>query len=455
MTRTQQLINDVWKEVDVLEEGGRAKHGKIVLRLADSLRYSTRGLESFAFKSWEPVISDAIVVAAAIEYCDRTLLRPRYRWGRNIALKIPVEDPNHWNSAEVLAALKEAVVFLTGDKWEFSFVKRRTKASAPNSQDFLNFQAGTEAVIAFSDGLDSRAVAGIFGQALGDRLVRVRVGSKRHDSPAKKDPFTSVPYHVKIDARHKEPSVRSRGFKFALISGIAAYLTGAGRVIVPESGQGAIGPALATTGYVHADFRNHPAFTVRMTRFLKALLGRSITYEFPRIWSTKGETLKEFLPLDIAETWKTTKSCWRDNRWSSVNGKLRQCGICAACMLRRVSVFSAGVEEDPGTYVCVGLNAGSLEQAIASDFARFGEAFKTYAIAGVLHMDHMAEMAQAHSKASIKRHAYSLAAALNMSVPETEARLSSLFERHASEWNDFLNQIESTSFLKQWARWGQ
>ena len=36
----------------------------------------------------------------------------------------------------------------------------------------------------------------------------------------------------------------SRGFKFAMISGLAAYLTGANKIIIPESGQGLSGHRL-------------------------------------------------------------------------------------------------------------------------------------------------------------------------------------------------------------------
>ena len=41
---------------------------------------------------------------------------------------------------------------------------------------------------------------------------------------------------------------------------------------MPESGQGALGPALAPVGQAYADYRNHPLFTGRMEKFLFALL---------------------------------------------------------------------------------------------------------------------------------------------------------------------------------------
>jgi hypothetical protein len=105
------------------------------------------------------------------------------------------------------------------------------------------------AVIPYSDGMDSRCVAGLLDRTLGEGLIRVRLGSRISDAKAlkqQKQPFTSIPYRVRSGQR--ESSARSRGFKFALISGLAAYLTKARRVLVPESGQGALGPALITVG---------------------------------------------------------------------------------------------------------------------------------------------------------------------------------------------------------------
>src|SRR6185437_12063864 len=117
----------------------------------------------------------------------------------------------------------------------------------------------TEALIAYSEGMDSRAVAGIVGAELSDKLVRVRVGSNAVDHPihlSKKEPFATVPYKVKTRITNGETSARSRGFKFSLISGLAAYLAEAERILIPESGQGSLGPALVTVGHAYPDYRN-------------------------------------------------------------------------------------------------------------------------------------------------------------------------------------------------------
>jgi hypothetical protein len=125
-----------------------------------------------------------------------------------------------------------------------------------------------------------------------------------------------------------------------------------------------------TVSHAYPDYRNHLHFTARMTRFLKALLGKTVQFTFPRLWHTKGEILREFAALPEGDSRRDTKSCWRNSRWSALNGKLVQCGICAACMLRRMSAHAAGLDEEAGTYICTDLrlSASSFADAIHPDF---------------------------------------------------------------------------------------
>lgn len=106
-------------------------------------------------------------------------------------------------------------------------------------------------------GLDSCAVGALMAEQLGNQLIRVRLGTKRdrgQPSAPRRQPFTSIPYRVLPGPRpFAESSSRSRGFKFALVSGLAAYLAKASNVIVSESGQGALGPSLVTVGQGYED----------------------------------------------------------------------------------------------------------------------------------------------------------------------------------------------------------
>ncbi|MCR6734079.1 MAG: 7-cyano-7-deazaguanine synthase [Afipia sp.] len=457
MTVTAYKVTISENAIDVVEPGRRPRKGRIAFDLAHDLEFSTDALRSYAFASWEPVIYDAMVLAAAVEFSDRVIKRPSRGWARRIAVRLPVHDPARWSYPAVSNSLHDALGFLTGDFWTLEFVKRLKAFPAP-MQECLPFPRPTEAVIAYSDGMDSRAVAGLMGKTLGEKLVRVRVGPKAAGKPVVDGqllPFTKVPYEFKASMGNGETTARSRGFKFALIGGLAAYLADAGEILIPESGQGAFGPALVTVSHAYPDYRNHPLFTARMTRFLKALLGKTFRFTFPRLWHTKGETLKEFAALTEAGSWRDTKSCWRDSRWSSLNGKLLQCGVCAACMLRRMSVHAAGLDEKAGTYICTNLSAPSFADAIHPDFTRKSPAFERYAIAGTLHLDHMADMATDDARSAVQRHALLTGMALGISAPVAEEKLVRMFERHAAEWNGFVKDLGVRSFVRKWTRASQ
>jgi hypothetical protein len=436
--------------IDVVEPGRRPRKGRAAFDLGRDLRFSTAGLESYAFARWEPIIHDAMILAAAVEFADRTTRRPALGWTRKIELRVPVHEPERWSTPSILDALHDALQFLTGDFWTVEFARRNGKAPAP-PQEYLQLPVTTEAVIAYSDGMDSRAVAGIMTASLGERLVRVRVGSKAGGRPAKgkREPFTRVPYSVSATG---EPTARNRGFKFALISGIAAYLAEADWIIIPESGQGIFGPALVTAAHAYPDFRNHPLFAARMEKFLKALLRRPVKFAFPRLWNTKGETLREFTTLPDSDTWRNTKSCWRSAQWSALNGKLLQCGICAACMLRRTSIHAAGLSESGEGYICRDLGAPTLEASLQDGFKRMSPAFREYAIAGTLHLDHLADMADEDNRTAVTRHAVLTAAVLDISPTSAEERLLGMLQRHAAEWRSFIKDTGARSFLRQWTR---
>jgi hypothetical protein len=445
-------------KVHVLEPRAHARSHWTPCRIGHNVEFSTDKLESYCVATWEPVIYDALIVGAAVEFADRTLKRPALSWQREFHLVIPVHEPARWNNPSVADALHDALDFLTGDRWRIEFTERIAPVAEPKQQHF-DLPSTVNAVIPYSDGMDSRCVAGLLDRTLGDKLIRVRLGSRIRDAkalPKQRQPFTSVPYRVRA-GHHAfvESSARSRGFKFALISGLAAYLTKAQRVLVPESGQGALGPALITVGQGYADYRSHPLFTGRMSGFLEALLRNNVTFDFTQLWQTKAETLRDFVSsTKSADSWSQTWSCWQQTRQVSVDGKKRQCGICAACLLRRMSVHAAGLKESPETYVCENLGASGFERGAAPSFPKrkITRALREYAIAGALHLDHLAQLRHSASNAGLlDLFSFQLASSLDMKETETRGNLDRLLTQHETEWKDFMGSLGNNSFLVNWA----
>jgi hypothetical protein len=302
----------------------------------------------------------------------------------------------------------------------------------------------------FSNGLDSRAVAGLMAREMGNRLVRVRLGLKLPDGKAlahERQAFTTVPYKVRAgNDAFVESTARSRGFKFALISGIASYLAHAGQVIVPESGQGALGPTLVTVGQAYEDYRSHPLFTGRMEKFVEALLGHRVRYVFPQLWNTKGETLRRFVEECGDETWSSTWSCWRQTRHVSVDAKKRQCGICAACMLRRMSVHAAGLSEPAGRYVWAVLShEWKNHRRVARVRHRRRAAPRS---PGRIARFQRAPSCARSCRVSARRRARAAEA-------EARVRLDRLLQQHSTEWEAFMLSLGPDSFVADWALRGR
>jgi 7-cyano-7-deazaguanine synthase in queuosine biosynthesis len=444
--------------IHVAEPGTRTRRGFLRCEIGEHVSFSTESLESYFFARWEPLAYDALLVAAAAEFADRTQRRPAHAWEREFHLAIPVHDPDQWNDRRVADTLHDVLNFLTGDRWRFEFYKRSAPASQPQ-QGLLAINAGVEAVIPFSNGLDSRAVAGLMTRDLGDKLVRIRLGARVQDGEGlshQREAFTSVPHKVKSgEQRFVESTVRSRGFKFALISSLAAFLANARQIVVPESGQGALGPALVPVGHAYEDFRSHPLFTGRMEKFVKALLGIEVRFVFPRLWYTKAETLKAFVDgCDQPASWSGTWSCWQQNRQVSVNHKKRHCGICAACLLRRLSVHAAGLEESKDRYVWDDLSARSFFEGAAASFPsqKITLALREYAIAGTLHLDHLAGLLTSSVNACmVDLTTFQLSDTLAIPQAEIRSKLVRMLKQHSLEWTNFIQALGQHSFIADWA----
>jgi hypothetical protein len=441
-------------DIDVVEQHGRHRRGRVKCEIGKNISFNTGDLESYLFAAHDPVAYDLLLVAAAVEFADRTVRRPQLTWRRKIRVNIPVHDLSRWSVPEVSDALRHSLDFLTGDAWELTFYDAAQPIVYPQ-QGHFRLPSGIRAVMPFSDGLDSRAVAGLMTREMGHELLRVRLGTKDYDAKIRGRPFQAVPYKVSgSKGDFVESSARSRGFKFAVISGLAAYLANAGEIIVSESGQGSLGPSLVPVGQGYADYRNHPSYTGKIEQLIRALLGHGVRFRFPRIWFTKAETLRQFVETcGDATGWADTKSCWQQNRQSSVDGVWRHCGICAACILRRMSVHAVGLTEPRSNYVWEDLGAPSFEAGASPSFPeqKITGKMREYAIAGVLHMDHLAGLRSSPANARVlDLNSFKLARSLGLPELDVRANLDRFLAQHEREWRAFLSSLGESAFVAKW-----
>lgn len=448
-------------KVCVLEEGSRGQRGWTPCVIGNQIVFRPDVLRSYCFAAWDPIIYDLLLVAAAVNFSDWSFKRSALCWERAFEVRVPVHEPARWNDQAVSAPLHRVLRFLTGDRWSITFVARAAPFEPP-SQRSLPMSANSRAVIAFSNGLDSRSVAGWFAAEHGDdALIRVRVGKGDKTQP-KKVPFTAVPFSVRPAGGGHETSGRGRGFKFAAASGLAAILSNVSEIIVPESGSGALGPVLVRYNRMYSDFRSHPKFFRQMEAFLAALLQRDVTFTLPRLENTKGESLVAYLDHErvnrsasSVQALVETRSCWqsRHNVVVATGEPKRQCGICASCMLRRLSMHVAGIEEPEKTYSWENLNAPDLETAAPSKFkSKIGPTLENYAIAGTLHLTHLARLRASYDYTDIiRRHARELADATGSDQAAVRRWLDSFLQRHEDQWRSYIATLDSRSFVRQWA----
>lgn len=442
--------------IDLLYPGEAPRSGATPCVISHHIKFDPNAMQGFVPSTWQPVIYDAMLVVAAVEVCDLSRARAKMDWARNLTAQIPVHEPERWNDPAVKEALIRTLQLLTGDNWTIDFRKTPEPQTGPNQQA-LSLPHRADLVVPYSDGLDSEAVTGLLANHRSDEtMVRVRVGPNRLKKQKLGEPiklFENVPFSVKRAlSGDGESSGRSRGFKFGLLAGLAAYLIGANKVIVPESGQGSLGPVLVNVGQSFFDRRSHPQFTAMMSEFLEALFRTRIKFEHPVIFDTKGQTLAAYRALYPDHLiWEDTRSCWMDSRHASLNGEHRQCGICAACMLRRTSLHAAGYRERPDKYIWEDLAAVDFRDGANDAFNGHNNSQREYAIAGTLHMDHLAALKNIDNlDALLMRHAIPVARAMGLSVEDTNKNIKGMIETHAAEWAAFLEELPKDSFVRGW-----
>jgi hypothetical protein len=122
-------------------------------------------------------------------------------------------------------------------------------------------------------------------------------------------------------------------------------------------------------------------------------------------------------------------------------------------MLRRLSMHAAGVDEPAANYIWEDLSAPEIEKGAVASFKLMTPSLREHAIAGVLHLDHLASISDsAIHRRAVARVARETADALRMPVAEAEASLLALLARHRAEWLAFQESLGPQSFVAKLAQ---
>ena len=286
-------------------------------------------------------------------------------------LRCPVREPGIWTSPELAASLGELLAWVSEDVWDIEFVRRGSVLDQDSNQGFL-MDVPMESpvrVSLFSGGLDS--LAGLAHHALSSPGgSRVLVSGRTHDRLAcqqdaqvkliraawgRGSPVASgdvshvaVPFGINSDENvHEEKSQRTRALLFLAFGAITALQARADTLHVFENGVGALNLPLNATQLGTDNYRGvHPRSLGMAEALFESILGESIHIENPYMFATKAEMCRSLPAAGLADVVRETVSC---EGYPQRVPNQAQCGICTSCVLRRQSIFCAGLKDhDPG-----------------------------------------------------------------------------------------------------------
>jgi hypothetical protein len=417
------------------------------------VQVDAEALEDYCFQLLSDHEYELAILAGVIAFADRSVRRLHSEgWARRIEIVMPVRRPDEWQASS--AVLHELLQFLTGDHWQVTFTSRHG-VWGNTRQDIFPLGNGTFVVVPYSNGLDSFAQSQVLKlESSGVTPIRITAWNRglagqrdwRTDPDGTKYRRVSIPIRISTD-NHPEPSYRTRSFLFNVFAGIAAHLAHAECVIIPENGQGSLGPSIVPFGAESPQRGSHPGFTRRMGEFLGLVLGAPVHFQHPQLWRTKGEVLRILKREKLLGDWPATTSCPRDRRDVSLIGKTVHCGVCAGCLLRRTAAYVNGLVEPENTYLWRDLEGATLADAIHPGSDRETRANDIdIANHGVLVMTELANWADSPGDDPlVSQCAFEISGAESMTA--ALANLKRLLWAHKEEWHHFRNHFGPNSWI--------
>ena len=299
---------------------------------------------------------DLLSIAMAVTAADTFVLRADAPdgWGRSFEIALPLADPRPWDA--VKPALEATLRFLSSDTWHFEFA---AGGAAPPADSVIRSRnrvvdlSKVDCVSLFSGGLDS-AIGALEVLARGRRPLLVSHASRgdadKQDAVAGLLPALCERMSVNTYPTWAGPdddSMRTRSFQFLALGALAAEAIAKYRqsarleLLVCENGLIALNPPLTPRRMgSHSTRTAHPYFLRAFQDILDAV-GLPITVTNPYRHRTKGEmATPHAAQTDFRSLASTTVSC---GKWKRRN---QQCGRCVPCLIRRASLYAAGVTDD-------------------------------------------------------------------------------------------------------------
>ncbi len=396
---------------------GGANHASApedALRLAVSgpdanLTVDIEGLASNLIANIPPVMKDLVRVASYVIAADQAFPRGDAdridlgdNWRRDLHFVVAVEEPDLWNSQEMVEALQSTLGFLSDDSYTFEFEAlanrepEQLKFTGPNGEPLVGGWKDIDVVQLFSGGMDSfgGAVQALAIDKQSPVLVSHRSASKTWKtqrelvsdlqtwSSRNGIPHVGIQVHKHDKALRKERTQRSRSFLYAAMAGTVAHIIGHDKIRFYENGTTSFNlPISPQIVGARATRTTHPRVLLGFAKILGLARGKPMAVENPFELKTRAEVLDVINDAGAAGMLRHTVSCAHVHRSSTMHP---HCGVCSQCIDRRFSVLARGLDnEDPEEGYEVDLIKGEWkkdgDRALVLDYIDAADQFTSFA----------------------------------------------------------------------------
>ncbi|WP_018248821.1 Qat anti-phage system QueC-like protein QatC [Orenia marismortui] len=332
---------------------------------------------------------DLLNASFAVYTADKLILRKLSydNWTRHLSVSLPVINIELWKNAK--ETLEEMLSFLSGDKWEFNFRERRKtdieKVNKCLFEETVNnvslFSGGLDSFIGVSDLLEKNqgkiALVSHYGTG-GDASIAQKQVLNALETEYSKDrivPFGFYVQPIKLNSKDKsEDSTRSRSFLF-LAHGIAVAnaFNKNTSLYIPENGLISLNIPLTYSRRGSLSTRTtHPYYLLKLEELLGKLnLTNSIIN--PYSFYTKGQMIINAQNQDlIKKSIHDTMSCSHPSAGRfKKNSPHEHCGYCVPCIIRRASMYRAGLDDYKKYRIDVLTNPPSESKKSGRDYRAF------------------------------------------------------------------------------------
>jgi len=273
-------------------------------------------------------------------------------WNRSLRIWLPVRDPDFWTGHR--SAIEAIWTDLTDDEIEIRFEQsveppdppRMARTPFPDHHGVALLSGGQDSFAGALDLLDNDERPLLLSHLASGAISTAQKAVVAHLA---KRPSASLK-QLKLTARKspgkpfpgQESSQRSRTLLFLIAASVIASAGGSETVWLNENGIMAL--HLPLTPARIGSLSTHtaaPPILNRIEGLVDDVLGTPTVLENRLIGLTKPEVVDRAIQLGAKAEMQDTVSCWQIGRTRE------HCGICAPCILRRISCEIHGVPDVP------------------------------------------------------------------------------------------------------------